>query len=82
MASPTTVKNVGHDSVVQVHKRTDTSPEAQAKRSQAAIDMVLSTLPQDSESPESKFIRGVKYGSQPKRAGASVSGRRKDNPPV
>jgi hypothetical protein len=65
-----------------VHKRTDTSPEAQAKRTQDAINLILGAQPPDSESPESKFIRGVKYGSPPKRAGASQSGRMKTNPPV
>jgi hypothetical protein len=75
--SPTTITNVTHD-----HKRTDTSPEAQAKRSQAAIQLILKTLPQDSESPESEFIRHQKFTSPPRISGASQRGQRKDNPPV
>ena len=74
--SPTTITNVTHD-----HKRTDTSPEAQRARTEAAIQLILKTQPPDAESPES-MARKVARNPLPRRAGAIVTGRRKDNPPV
>ena len=70
MASPTTIKNVEH-------------PHAPSKPPQTAeiIKSLGTFIPPDSESPQSIDRRNARI-APPRRAGASQSGRRKDNPPV